>query len=117
MDKIKNFEDACKALGVVPSTINLEGIPEKHRKAVLAHYQLIIISEALNEGWVPDWNDDDQPKYFPWFYLEGGFRFLGVYDHYQTSDVSSRLCFKSREIAQYAGKTFQDLYEKYFVIA
>ena len=78
MDKINSFEDACKALDVVPSTINLEGIPKKYQDAVRAHYQLIIIAEALNEGWVPDWNDGDQPKYFPWFDMEGGFRFGDV---------------------------------------
>ena len=30
--------------------------------------------------------------------------------------VGSRLCFKSRELAEYAGKQFKDIYEEYYVI-
>lgn len=115
-NKIKSFEDACKALDVVPSTLNLDSIPEYHRKAVLAHYQLIIIAEALNVGWVPDWDNGDERKYYPWFDMEGGFQFVGVDDYYLYGDVSSRLCFKSRELAQYAAETFIDLFKDYFVI-
>jgi len=28
-----------------------KGLPEKHQKAIQAHYQLVIIAEALNGGW------------------------------------------------------------------
>lgn len=125
MIQIKTFEDACKALSI-DSTIPLvdaSGMPEKHRKAIEAHAKLVVIAEALNDGWQPNWNDDYQYKYIPWFEVDAskentagsGFS-VTAYDHSLTnSDVGSRLCFATRELAIYAGKTFIDLYREYFL--
>jgi hypothetical protein len=106
--KIKSFEDACKALEI-PSDIPF--FPAETGAA--AFYQLEIIARALNGNWTPDWSNEDQNKYYPWFAFQGGrFVFGGVSYDYTCSDLGSRLCFRTRELAEYAGKTFINLYEK-----
>lgn len=120
-EKIKSFEDACKVLGINLALPNLEAMPESYQKPMLAHYKLCIIAEALNEGWKPNWDDDDEYKYYPWFDMEGsssgsGFSY-GAYDGWAAvTVVGSRLCFKSRELARYVGETFIELYREYFVM-
>jgi len=121
---IKSFEDACANQGLDAAKVlpDFSMFPERDRKAMEAHAKLIIINKALNGDWVPDWTDDDQWKYFPWFYMDdedSGSRFSYydcVYDD-SCSVVGSRLCYRNREVAEYAGKQFEDLYREYFVIA
>ena len=118
--KIKTFEDACKALNLDPEQVlpDVSGMPEKHQKAIVSHAKLVIIAEALNDGWKPDWTDDDQLKYYPWFRMDSGSG-LAYYVYgsfYSTSCVGSRLCFKSRELAIYAGKQFTDIYADFMTL-
>jgi len=126
MDKIKTFEDACAALNLKPELLpDVSALSEKHRKALTAHYKLIIVAEALNEGWQPNWNDSDEYKYFPWFEIEAndenpsGFGFSRTfYVRWRAGTaVGSRLCFKTRELAEYAGKQFSELYKEYFLFS
>lgn len=122
MNKIKTFEDACKALNLNSTAVipDFSAFPETHQKSMIAHSKLIIIAEALNEGWKPDWSDSDQYKYYPWFDMEesasGGFSSHVCAADWTSSIVGSRLSFKSRELAEYAGTQFLDLYKDYFVI-
>lgn len=124
MSKIASFEEACKALNIKPTVPDFSAVPEIHRKALEAHYKLVIIAEAVNEGWKPDWNNTDQPKYFPWFDVEAseeqtsgsGLSFNDYYFDLSTTIVGSRLSFQSRELAKYVGTQFKDLYEDYFLI-
>lgn len=123
MNEIKTFEDACKALGLDPTKLpDFSMMPEKHQNALLAHAKLVLIAEALNGDWKPDWNNDDEYKYFPWFDMEksesneDGFVLYNVYYDFTFTDVSSRLCFKSRDIANYAGTQFKDLYKDYMLV-
>ncbi|ODS87272.1 MAG: hypothetical protein ABS44_11690 [Chryseobacterium sp. SCN 40-13] len=120
-DKVKSFEDACQLLGIKTTLPEVSMLPVNHQKAIIAHYKLVIIAEAINEGWKPNWDNWDERKYYPWFDLEGsssgsGFSF-GDYDRWlATSTVGSRLCFKSYELAKYVGQTFIDLYKDYFLV-
>jgi hypothetical protein len=121
---IKTFEEACEALGVSTAVPDVSALPQKHQKAVIAHYQLVIIAEALNEGWQPNWNDGDEWKYYPWFEVKAdqantagsGLSYGGC--GYATSSTyfGSRLCFKSRDLAKYAGQAFTELYKDYFLL-
>lgn len=123
--KIKSFEDACKAVNIDPKALpEVSMLPAIHQKAIVAHYKLIIIAEAINDGWQPNWNDSNEWKYFPWFEVEAdedrpaGFGFsYSYYDIWPSSTlVGSRLCFKTRETAIYAGKQFEDLYKDMMLI-
>jgi hypothetical protein len=68
MKKIKTFEDACKAL-----KINFTPAADL-TKDELAYMKLKIIAKALNEGWVPNWNNWDEWKYYPWLLRASVFR-------------------------------------------
>ena len=119
-DKVKSFEDACKVLDITPSVPVVTGIPEKYQKPLIANYQLMVIAEALNEGWTPDWSNREWDKWHPWFDMDdsssaGRFSFCGSDDRNSLSHVGSRLCFKSRELSNYAGKQFEDIYRKVFI--
>ncbi|WP_314060110.1 hypothetical protein [Empedobacter brevis] len=122
IERIKTFQDAINELGEDDEDVKayrvIENLPiPKH---IIAQLQLVLIAKALNEGWTPDWSNSNQYKYYPWFDMEsssaGGFVYdaFVVWDSY--SVVGSRLCFPSRELAEYAGKQFKDIYEEYFVI-
>ncbi|MFA9212961.1 MAG: hypothetical protein ACEQSR_03840 [Candidatus Methylacidiphilales bacterium] len=117
-DKVKSFEDACKVLGVNGEVLTgtLHEALENDGKAIETHLKLLVIVKALNEGWTPDWSDDKDHKYYPWFDMENGFVLYHVNYYDALTDVGSRLCFKSRELAEYAAKQFLDLYKDYFTI-
>lgn len=132
MEKIKSFEDACKALGISTVLPDVSKLDEISQKGVVSSYKLQIIARALNkvgedgtgtEEWTPNWNDHNEYKYYPWFYMGkdgaspgGGFRYGDFVYGYTDSFVGSRLCFKSAELARYAGNTFEDLYKDYFLM-
>jgi hypothetical protein len=119
--KIKTFEAACKQLELdqVKCLPKVTGVPKHQQDAIIAHAKLMIIAEALNDGWKPDWKNTSENKYYPWFDLSSGSG-LSYYDcgfDCSNSFVGSRLCFKSKELAEYAGKQFIKLYEAYFVMS
>ena len=126
MSKIKTFEAACKYLKLDPVNVlpGLQGIPQQHQESTTAYVKLVIVAEALNkeangrEQWKPDWTNDDEWKYYPWFDLSSGsgLSFNDYGDRDSTSYVGSRLCFKTAELAKYAGKQFLKLYEQYFLL-
>lgn len=122
MDRIKTFEDADvyvkENIKLFPP---LPMVPHGGSKYDWAHYKLIIIIMALNEGWKPNWIDSNEYKYLPWFEFKNnsgsssGFGFAN-YDYgrwYTIALVGSRLVFKNRELAEYAAKQFQELYNDY----
>lgn len=118
---IKTFEDACNKLGVaVPEFITLDDA-YGDGKAVIAFQKLIIIARALNDGWIPDWKNYSQRKYYPWFYMDdasavGGFSYTAYDFDLSLSLVGSRLCYHSSEIAKYAGSQFLELYRDLFIL-
>ena len=122
-ERVKTFEDA---LGIVmPEVVDpnvkilldYNGI-NKDILSAQAQLKLSIIARALNEGWQPDWIDDDEYKYYPYFEYKAGFGFSHTgYDSWGArTNVGSRLCFKSRELAEYAGKQFEKLYNQLFTL-
>ena len=117
MNTIKTFEDACKTLGINPDSVpDLSALPESDNKAMTAFYKLRIIAQALNEGWQPNWSNNREYKWQPWFDEKkagSGLSFHGA-DYWDTlTIVGSRLCFKSRELCEYATSQFADLYSDY----
>ncbi|MBS1775340.1 MAG: hypothetical protein JSS64_03565 [Bacteroidetes bacterium] len=113
-DRVKSFEDACEVLGYNPNTVLPHPTLTEDSEAIIAFAKLSIIRKALNEGWKPDWNNSSQYKYYPWFDMRGAFSYVS-YGWSAGSHVGSRLCFKSRDIAEYAAHQFLDLYRDYFV--
>ena len=114
-DRIKTYEDACKEIGIAPvdeSVLAGNGFT----KDEIAYRKIKAIAEALNEGWTPNWGDSDQKKWIPWFRsVSSGFVFcIARYDaSYAFAGRGSRLCFKSEELAKYAGGQFVELYREF----
>lgn len=139
---IADFESARRAIGRKPNTgfhvvkeklsesdLPLKGVARlvedinpRHLEALIALNKLFTIAEAWNkeDGFVPDFSDWNQDKWFPWFkYDEDAAGF--VYAHTDrtptsaTASIGSRLCFKSSVRAAQFGKQFADLYNKVFL--
>lgn len=156
MDRVKTYEDACEVLNISP-VLNCPNlcICEKHErtaemhehfsyrqaldKQAIAYLKLCVITSALNEGWTPQFTEDEY-RYFPWFWLYtkeeidrmskeerkdvvlfGGYATYGAHAGFAYANshrtpsstpasIGSRLCFKSAALAEYAGKQFAEIY-------
>lgn len=112
--RVKTFEDACNIIGIDPGKF----LCPCDTKDEAAFKKLKVIAKALNEGWQPDWTNSDQYKYYPWFNMSSGsgLAFVGYVRDYSHSIVGSRLCFKSANLAKYAGTQFIDLYTDFMTL-
>lgn len=110
---------------------------------IVAYLKLRIITAALNEGWEPQFTKDEF-RYFPYFYLytkeeydnlsdkdkqrcvgrsvinasaDGGL--VCAYASYGSAgsltDYGVRLAFRTRELAEYAGKQFADIWADFLL--
>ena len=148
MERIKTFEDALNELGDKHPLVlqyrfnfNNEGgwTDDMYAREFEAYLKLRIITAALNEGWTPQFTEDEH-RYFPWFWLYtkeeivkmdkeerkkivlfGGAAHYGAfagfayaYTYHSPSHtyayLGSRLCFKSSALAKYAGEQFAEIY-------
>jgi hypothetical protein len=113
---IKTFDDACEELGLYQEDLlNIGGNDTPDEEA---YKKLKIIAKAINQGWIPDWNNSNQYKWYPYFNLSSGFGFsFTCYCCALTcSSVGSRLCFETEEKAAYAGKQFLSLYKDFLTL-
>ena len=140
---ITDFESARKALGVKPNAdftvtqkvvsrnaVRLEDVTRlvqslnpSHIEALIALNELFTIAQAWNkeDGFVPDFSNRNQRKYFPWFTYNNdaaGFVFANTYSTATSAcaHFGSRLCFKSESRAEQFGKQFAHLYNKVFLL-
>lgn len=73
-ERIKTFEDAVNAIGEDhPLVAQYKAISSTFKEAdnnlhLFAYTRLAIIAEALNEGWRPEYTEDEY-RYYPWFGL------------------------------------------------
>ena len=123
-DRVKSYADACKVLGIEP--MNEQNMKAQgFRPDEVARRKLETITEALNEGWKPDWNNTDQCKYYPYFFIrenakaEGtaglSYAYTANAASYTYACFGSRLCFHDSDTARYAGNTFTELYEQILI--
>ena len=84
----------------------------KRAKSVLAYCQLSVIADALNEEWVPDWDNDDKQKCLVYYSYENK-EFVADWVY---SYKSASVYFESEELAQYTIAQFPDLWKQYFMI-
>ena len=140
---INSFEDARKYLNGFPNAdfviskkvmsgncLKLEDVAAfvqdinpHHLKALVALNKLFTIAEAWNkaDGFVPDFADRGQWKYFPWFkYDDKTAGFVYAYTHdaasYANANFGSRLCFISESRAKEFGEKYVDLYNDVFLL-
>ncbi|MBR6746494.1 MAG: hypothetical protein IKL83_03865 [Muribaculaceae bacterium] len=136
-ERIKTFADATKAVGI-ESPEEWEEQHSCLEPEVLAYFKLRIITKALNEGWEPKFSPGEYlwaPQFL--FYTKEkiekmnaetkarvvrrsgsyGFSYSGVscwgagFVPLNAGEViGPRLAFKSKELAEYAGKQFLEIY-------
>lgn len=75
---------------------------------------LCLSIKILNEGWVPDWEDQNQPKYYNYFRMKGGFSYVDVYYTDTNTTVPSALCLKDEHTANLACILLTKLYKKVY---
>ena len=138
---ITDFETARKFLGIKPndeftvvrkkhseSDIQFDDVESlvddinpKHIEALIALNKLFTIADAWNkeDGFVPDFSDYKQQKWFPLFDYTTDAGFVYATTSYITSHatvpLSPRLYFKTRERATQLGEQLADLYNKVFL--
>ena len=93
-----------------------------HIEVLIAVNRLLTIAEAWNkaDGFVPDFSDWQQDKWYPWFKYDKDaaefvFAYTDITRSYGTACIGSRLCFKTEERARQFGKQFTHLYNKVFI--
>ncbi len=135
-DRVKTFEDACREVGIDPTQYISKYDGES--ADVIAYMKLRVICKALNEGWTPRFAKGEF-RYFPYFRLYSGEDIISMSEEeksrvvfrssssafagggvscaganyncaYVGANVGSRLVFKTRELTEYAGKQFIDLW-------
>lgn len=153
-ERIKTFEDACRELGndhpMVQAWNSIyQGCEDWSMDSdiadVIAYHKLRIITAALNEGWQPQFTQDEW-RWYPWFCLwtdkelseksdewkqkhalkgfdnyQGewaGFASAGSADapSYALASIGSRLCYQSEALADYSGRQFADLWADFYLI-
>ena len=136
--RIKTFEDACHEIGIDAEAWNRDKISLGLEPDVLAFLKLRIIVKALNEGWEPQFTEDEC-RYYPWFILYtreeynkldeeeksrvvyrssvnagalGGVSYAYAYSDSSVTNASVgvRLAFKTSELAAYCGRQFLDIW-------
>ena len=141
-DEIADFEEAVEYLGLdVNDGYEVYGREKKgmgsikkrdveklvrelnprHVEALIALNELFTIAEAWNkaDGFVPDFSNNDQQKYFPWFkYDKDVAQFVlsvNMTSTY-TSAFGARLCFKTADRAMQFGLRFAGLFNKFLTL-
>lgn len=152
MDRVKTFEDAMNELGSEHKLVTLyesfmKDIPEKDDfdNDVASYLKLRIVVAALNEGWEPQFTEDEY-RWYPYFYLytkeeynrlnedekkkcrvvgrsgsdahvNGGVACAYASNAWSSSSTYSgcRLALKSEELAEYCGKQFIDIWMDYLI--
>lgn len=111
--RIKTFADAAKAVGI-DDPEEWEEQYSNLEPDILAYFKLRIITKALNEGWEPSFIPGEG-RWIPNFlFIDGVSYAYSVYDSLGTStNIGSRLTFKSAKLAEYAGKQFLDIYSQF----
>ena len=116
----KRFSKSVVPIKGVARLVN--EINPKHLDALIALNELFTIAEAWNkaDGFVPDFSDTEQEKWFPWFSYDKEAEVFVCANTGSTpanayESVGSRLCFKTEERAEQFGKQFSELYNKVFL--
>ena len=145
MERVKTFKDACRELGLDSEDLEQKWGDNNLMPDEIAYQKLRIICAALNEGWEPQFTEDEW-RYYPWFWLytqeeindmdedEKTNRRLMSTGDYQTgyaglasanstnapsatnARIGSRLCLKSDTLAVYCGKQFINIWADYILI-
>jgi len=112
LEKIKTVEDAFQATG--RPKVYFSNVPEDLREYFESQYNAVVVTEALNGGKKPDWDNRNELKWRPWFVMSASAFGLGATgcdyaDSYAGS--GSRLQNIDEETAEYSATQFVDVWK------
>ena len=109
IDRVQTYEDALEVL-------RRDHFDENNLyPREIARRKLEIIIEALNEGWKPNLSNHQEYKWYCYFSRPASGLWFSYSNYSRTSAYAAigvRLCLKSKELADYIGEQFKDLYEE-----
>lgn len=114
-DLLKGYASACVLLQRDQLTLldYSKGRSDKQAKREFARHKISTCIEAINEGWYPDFDNTNQPKYYIWMYgKKSGFSSSVSY-YYDNSEVCSDLYCETREKAELIEKICREDYIEY----
>ena len=100
----------------------LRELNPRHVDALIALNELFTIAEAWNkaDGFIPDFSDKEQQKYFPWFvYDKDVARFVpcvSMPSAYISALLGARLCFKTEERSMQFAQRFAGLFNEFLML-
>ncbi len=108
--EITDIKKAFKKLKMKPDEVpDVSKVPERFKAPIIGFYNLMIATEAINNGFEADYNNTDQKKWGSWFDLSsGGVRFV-VSDYDFTLAASAfgpRLSSETKEQNEFIAKNF-----------
>ena len=106
MERITSYEAACKELGLDAKT------PRS------AFERICIMIKAINQGWVPDWKNHSQAKWYNWYEADrnGVPSVCACAYGYSIWDSPSALYIKNQELARHIQKIADKDYKEYLQI-
>ncbi|MBS1988729.1 hypothetical protein JST56_07120 [Candidatus Dependentiae bacterium] len=118
MQTVKSIADIYRLAGVNARSYALPKTATADQIAENAFRKLRLAAQIMNQGWKPDWSNDNQYKYYPYFVWDNkkkGFSFAHVGCLYTLTSVGSRLCFRTSALAEFFGKTFLSEYNDFLI--
>ena len=128
-ERIKTFDDAVEELGIehplVKQYMAAANGDESLTRNTFAYIKLQIVAAALNEGWSPYLLNKDM-RWYPWYSIiprsknswsRCSLAYAASYAALPNSiaDYSAILAVKSKEISDYFGNQFIDIWEEYLL--
>lgn len=113
-DRVKTIQDVLSLSEISDDLKILIDYTGADRKMIGAKNFVLalLIAEILNEGWVPDWNDGKERKWYGYFDGRKGFEISICIDLDEYATTSSGLFFKSQELLQHAFTCFPQVYKE-----
>jgi hypothetical protein len=117
VSSIRNWEDILVHLGTTEDFLPFPFPITPEEKSANALVRLFRIAAVYNQGWVPNWSDPKEYKYFPYKYKNSGGSWS--VDCNAVSDgrhSPSGVHFKTEELAMDAINKFPEIYNDYLMI-
>lgn len=119
-DRLTCLLDCFEYLGLEPAGCTpYKNSTIPRRIAVNGFEEAVIAVQAINENWIPNYDDHNELKYEIWWDMRNNrLAFNSVDCWHRYSGVGSRLCFRSRALAEWAANQewFVEICEKFMVV-
>lgn len=109
--KVKTYSEVCKQLKETElKASDFDFLPTlDDSKKALSFAKIKQLERFFNQGWVPNWNDNSEYKYYLWYqYKSSGWEFGSVGSCYGSFGLPG--FYKTGDIANHVQKYFNDIY-------